>query len=385
VLANEPLQAPDALVELTEAVRVLLERLEVVAQPRGERLEACRQLEELASDLDQAVGHVGEGDLNEAHGRRTVSLVIDCRARPRERFLRFQGLREGCDLGQQHLDLLGPGRCNDVDLVQLVGEEVDPPGSLIRGTTEPDLRLEEVPVLRAEARHVRGIDPTGAVEERAGRTGLAEHLVLVLPVQLAQHLRTLREHLGRHGPAVDHRPKAPAGGQRAAELHLAAGIVEEDGLHAARMRRVPDGEVPIASSKHKVERLDQQRLAGASLTAQDVESLREIDHHVFDRADVAHVQRLEHRSVVALAEACAQPAADAMPLAHDDVERVRIADDAHRDPGIEVGDERAIDHQHRRTIRKHGQLHGLVWSEDDAAIDGEVRRHRRDQQHVEAR
>ena len=106
-------------------------------------------------------------------------------------------------------------------------------------------------------------------------------------------------------------------------------------------------------------------------------SAKSIDH-VFDRADVADLQRLEHRSVWPSRRLARSLPPDAVPLAHDDLERGSGADtrtvipgsrwamSGRRPPAPPNGPEARSAPRSRRT-------------EDDAAIDGEVRRHRREQ------
>ena len=103
-------------------------------------------------------------------------------------------------------------------------------------------------------------------------------------------------HLGAAGRAVEGAPQAARGARLAREHYLFAALGEDRRRAHVAQHRVPRGS--SVSAKTKVERSEQERLAGPRLTRDHVETRTELQARVLDDAETVSVEfqqlRLRH-------------------------------------------------------------------------------------------
>ncbi len=164
-------------------------------------------------------------------------------------------------------------------------------------TAQSRQRLVERVQLAADGPHPAEIRARIGIEDVALGGGRDEGAVLVLPVDLDQLRRRLAERAqGRHA-AVDPGPGPALGGDRAGQDHLAGGVALpqheaglDQGLGGAGAHHAGVG----PAAQHQLQRLDDERLAGAGLTGERRHAGPEDQRQVLDHTEVAHVQVGQH-------------------------------------------------------------------------------------------
>ena len=119
----------------------------------------------------------------------------------------------------------------------------------------------------------------------------------VLPVDLHQLLGGLGQRAHRRHAPVDPGPRTAFGrhGARDDHLPLAFGLVHHEACLDQCLRGAgPDDARTGPPAEHELERLDDQRLAGARLAGQDRHALPEGERKVLDDAEIAHPQLGQH-------------------------------------------------------------------------------------------
>ena len=224
---------------------------------------------------------------------RIVALVGDQGERRPQRVAPLDHRRGAPGLLEELLHLVGPGGLEGVDLGCLMGGDLHPTGPLVGVATQPIARPGELGDGGAKPADLAVVDAAGLVEQGARRAGGAEHLVLVLTVQLAQRRCPLRERGGRGRRAVDRRAQPASGAALPREDDLVRSVGEER-LDAARPLPVAHRDAPVRTTEDEVERLDEERLAHAGLPCEHRQPLVQLEHDVVDGSQVDDPERREH-------------------------------------------------------------------------------------------
>ena len=165
---------------------------------------------------------------------------------------------------------------------------------------------------RPERRQRRGVDLRVRVEQGAHRGRARQPLPGVLAVDVDEQVGRLAQLRDRRAAAVDPRPALALRVDRAAQQHAAgvAGIGVEAGVGEPwreRRRHVELGADlgtrrafahdagVAAAAERELERVDEDRLAGAGLAAQHRQARRELDLERVDDDEVADRETMQHR------------------------------------------------------------------------------------------
>jgi hypothetical protein len=313
VLALEPVQQREALLDLVEAARGRLDALAVGAQPRGEVVGLDRQRRHAVGQRVQLRVHAAHG-LERPRGARDRyggALV----ARHRLHAARSGGeqrleMAQALSLrGERRLLVLARGRV--VDLLQLPLEQVQLPVARAGAGLEllhRGAQLPLAPVGRAEGRQPRGMRITAeAVQDLQLRRGQRQLAVLVLAVERQQRTADVAE-VGRRGaPTAEVGARAPLGAHAPGQ-HDLLGILGQ-ALTDQRAQRVGIGEHPLdiglggpgtndprarLAAQQQVQRVRQHGLAGPRLARQDVEAGPEAQLGPFDEQQVLDAELFQH-------------------------------------------------------------------------------------------
>ena len=218
------------------------------------------------------------------------------------------------------------------DLLHLVAQHVRLAGPLLGIAAQSRQRLVERAQLAPDGPHPAQIGAGEGVEHVALCRGRHQGAVLVLPVDLDELRRRLAERAqGRHAP-VDPGPGTALGGDRAGQDHLAGGVAlteHEAGLDEGLGRPGAHHAGVGPTAQDQLQRLDNQRLAGARLSGEGRHAGAEDQGQILDHPEVPYVQVGQHGpftgSLVPLGQ---------QPEAQDATEGLRlVAHDAHRTLG----------------------------------------------------
>ena len=299
VLAPQLRQEAPALLDKAQALRVVLPALELVAQrPRHVgQVDGC-PVQALAVGVESLPARQGStGAPEDVEGPALGPGGVD-QLHGGERSLAI-GRRIGQTVllpAQRHL-LVGVLHVRGGDLVHLVAQHVRLPGPLLLVAPERRQPIVEGADLAPQRAHHAQVRAGEGIEHVTLRAGPDERAVFVLPVDLDQQGRRFAQRpQGRHA-AVDPGPRPALGRHRAGEDHLALGVALADdearlderlgsaGPHHGRVGPSP---------QHQLERLDDQRLAGAGLSGERGHAGAEFERQVLDHAQVAHPQVGQH-------------------------------------------------------------------------------------------
>ena len=330
VLAPQPTQELEAVVDPRQALGIAVDAIGVAAQRGGgvvghhprlgelarQRIEAGvepHQLVELARGVGQAIE------------RAAVAVAtVERRHRGPGAEPQLLGRRQPGPLADQAL-VLAALELGAVELVLLEPHEVGALGALAIVAAEVgDLRVDAGELVPRRAHLERALGIAGErVEDLAVARGVDQALVLVLPGQIDQPRAQLGQAPGGGERAVDvgaalaaalddpadhdlgaggdvvgivRGERQPGGGQdrdhAAAQIrrHLDDGL--DRGLGGAGARDVGRG----ATAAQEVHRLDDERLAGAGLAGEHAEPGAELDRDVRQDGEVGDSQVAQHAS-----------------------------------------------------------------------------------------
>ena len=298
VLAPQLGQQAPALLHVDEPLRVVLPALDLVAQGAGQvgQLDGGGgQAARVA--LERLAAGQGATGATEQVDRPALAGGVDQLQRLERGVTVGGGVGQPILLEPQGGLLVGIVEVGLRDLLHLVAEDVRLAGPLLGVAAESGQRLVERVQLAPDGPHAAEIRAGEGVEHVALRGGRDEGPVLVLAVDLDQLRRRLAERAeGRHA-AVDPGPGAALGGDRAGQDHLAGGVAlphHEAGLDQGLGRAGAHHAGVGPTAQHQLQRLDDQRLAGARLSGERRHAGPELQRQVLDHAEVAHVQVGQH-------------------------------------------------------------------------------------------
>ncbi len=156
------------------------------------------------------------------------------------------------------------------------------------------------------------LQPGKGVEQRPVAARIEKSAIVVLAVQLHQRLRQPPQHLTAHPPVVDPGSLAAIRGVDAAQDQTVivrqprfaqnrmggmAGGEIEDSRHLALRRPRPHQRRAATPAQHKTQGVQQDRLAGAGLAGQHVETRPEVKLQPVDDEQIADIETAQHGSV----------------------------------------------------------------------------------------
>ena len=321
VLALEPLEHREALLDGVQAAGLGVEALGVRAQLAGDVVDLVEQgLPALGERVECGVDALGAqqaapGGGEQARdpdlvGARRLGRGERCRA---QRLDVTQALAFGAQVGRLLLAGLG-----GIDLRELEVEQVEL--ALARAGQLPQLgerrlRLARHGVRRGDLRAAGELRVAAeAVEDVELSARERELAVLVLAVERDERLGQLAQVGDRRRAAVDERARAAVGADAAGEHDLvgigrqalaelaAQGVGQlEDALDVGLRRARPDDAGLRATAEQQVERVGEHGLARAGLAGQHVEPAREPQLGPLDEQEVLDTQLAEHCHGVAAA------------------------------------------------------------------------------------
>ena len=233
--------------------------------------------------------------------------------------------------------------------------------------------------------------------------GREQGLLVVLAVDVNELFPGFGQGSDRDHPTVDPGPRASTGRDRAGQydlyvplssrslqalfarlvthaVHTVQAGYHEPGLHHGFFGPGPHQAGRGPPTQHQLEGLDQQRLTGAGLTGERGHPWPEPQGEVLDRPR----GRVPAAPSARVSPPGQGPGSGRRSPANprSPIETKRTGSGATRQddlgPGGEPSDLAAVDHQHRRPPAQHPDGDHLVGLEHQAAIEGEVGRHRRE-------
>ena len=275
------------------------------------RLRALQRLDragETRIELGDALERV-DGPAGERVGAR-VGLRDRVEREPRGVEQRL-AVREAGVLGVELGPFVGAGR-ELRDLADLPGEPLALALEVALLLARQRKRLGRRAPGRPERGQRRGVDLRVRVEQGAHRGRARQPLPGVLAVDVDEQVGRLAQLRDRRAAAVDPRPALALRVDRPAQQHAAgiAGIGVEAGVGEPRCERGRDVELGAhlgarrpfaddagvaAAAERELERVDEDRLAGAGLAAQHRQPRRELDLERVDDDEVADRETVQHR------------------------------------------------------------------------------------------
>ena len=326
MLAGEVGDDREGAIELAQSRVVQLQGVGVPAQPvpglRHELVALREQPRRLVQRRIEARRLLQSAARRRHAAARSARLIVQRRLRLRHRLQQVACVGQAPVLVVQGAQAVRIQRLR-LELRDLEAQVVEPRLAVPRAALDGlDLLLE----LAQPAMHPRDrVDaiavPGVRVEQRALRRRLQQRLVRVLAVHVEEQLAQRLEPAHGHRTRVDEGPRAPVGGDHAAHDAVAAVVQRlllqpaarrlarlEHGVHLRAAGVAAHQPGPRALADGELQRIDQQRFAGAGLAAQDRHPRREIQLQVVDDGEVAHAEVAEHR-VTAPAPSAASRAA----------------------------------------------------------------------------
>ena len=147
---------------------------------------------------------------------------------------------------------------------------------------------------RAPTRRASVVVSGERVEQREVLRRIEQRLVLVLSVQIDERRAELAQRRGRRERVVDERAAAALRRDLAAHDDLAPVGPLEDGLHGRGVLAGADEVGARASADEQVDGLDEDGLAGAGFSREDVQARLELDLEPIDDREMAHAEEAKH-------------------------------------------------------------------------------------------
>jgi hypothetical protein len=327
VLAPQPAQLLEAIVDLRQALGVAVDAIGVAPQRPGGVVgddpglgELARQRIEAGVEADQPID-LARGPGQAVEGAALAVAAEQRRGRAAGAHAQLLGRRQPGPLGDQALVLAGLDP-RGVELVLLEPDEVGALGALAIVTAERgDLRVDRGQVVpgRRHLGHHRGLVGEG-VEDRAVARRIDQPLVLMLAGQIDEPRAELGQPAGGRQRAVDVRPalaaaqddpadhdlgaiaaaiivgrqRQPSLGQDRAHPAAQVGRDLDDGLDRGLGGAGPRDVRRSAAAAQEVDRLDDERLAGPGLAGQDREARAELDRDVRQNGEVGDAEVAQH-------------------------------------------------------------------------------------------
>jgi len=326
VLALQPLQQAQAILDVLQARGVGVYSVEEAAQGTARLLELKRRLPEARRGLLE-VGHparpVGHGALRPAQQveRAVLGLGEPVKRGPKLRS-QLGGVAQHAPLGAEVLRLEGRG-VRLLELAHLKPDEVE----ALKPLRLPRLEVFELghqlePASAPLPIALQGVlQPAKGVHQAELLHGLEQPLVLVLTVDLHQLPGEAAQQLLGHGAVIDVGPCAPvaADGPRQDELQLVlllpllqglgemlrepashelAVVIEredEPALHSSPLGSLADHGGPCPAPQEQLEGVDEEALARAGLPRHRVQPCSKFQRRPFKEGEVLQREFNQHR------------------------------------------------------------------------------------------
>ena len=194
--------------------------------------------------------------------------------------------------------LLGIVQVSAVELVHLVAEEIDLPGTGALVTSErSELRVELGHACTRLAQRAQ-VDATEPIERSPLLGDPEERLVAVLAVEVDEPLTFVGELTDRCEPSVAVRTRPALARDHSAEHDL--GVVDDEAsLDRALTRTVAHDAALGSSTNEQLDRVDEQGLACTGLAGERRHAGAEHEHELVDHTQVADSELGQHESAVA--------------------------------------------------------------------------------------
>ena len=301
------------------------------------------------------------------------------------------GIGQALLLEAQGLLLPGVVQLGHGDLLHLVAQHVGLAGALLVVAAQRGQGLVERPQPAAQgaAPGSRSV-PANASSTSRWAAGVTRVRCSCCPWISTSSRRRLAQGAHRGHAPVDPGPRAALGRDGAGQDDLASasaaspptasGVGHETRLDQGLRRAGPHHPHVGPAPEDELERLDHQRLAGARLAGQRRHARAERECEVLDHAEIPDAQLAQHVGH-GRGRSASRRKRRMLPKVCGSLRTTRTGLAATRQVMTETGLEPAhvgpVDHQRPGPVGHHLDAHLLVLAEDQAAVEREVRGHRR--------